>query len=122
MSTAKEKSYEFAKRIVKLSQLLIDARQYAIANQVLRSGTSIGANLEEATGSVSRKEFLVKNAIAFKEAKETHYWLRLICDTGLVEPNLGASLLRDCDELCRMLNSITRSLKQSTPAPDCANP
>ena len=116
-NVVKEKSYNFAKRIVRLAALLNERHHFAIANQVIRSGTSVGANIEEATGSVSTKEFLAKHAVAFKEAKETHYWLRLIIDTDLIEPNLGRSLLTDCDELCRLLNAITKTLREKVDRP-----
>jgi len=78
---------------------------------VLRSGTSIGANVEEALAGQSRKDFVAKMAIASKEARETHYWLRLLTDSELVPKDRVASLERACDELVRLLTSIVKSAR-----------
>ena len=83
-----QKSYAFALRIIKLYMYLKDEKnEYTLSKQVLRSGTSIGANIEEAIGGQSSKDFLAKISIAYKEARETHYWIRLLGDSGFIKPN-----------------------------------
>ena len=105
-----EKSYSFALRIVKMYQYLVKTkREKILANQVLRSGTSIGANVEEAIGAYSSKEFLSKISIAYKEARETKYWLRLLRDANYLEPKQVESLLVDCEEVLKILGSIIRT-------------
>ena len=107
-----EKSELFALRIVKLARYLNDQKkEYVMAKQVLRSGTSIGANLAEAKCAMSDADFLAKNHIAFKECSETAYWLRLLCKSGYISPDYYKSIAKDCNELYRMLSSITRTLK-----------
>lgn len=77
------KSYAFAVRIVKVYQYLCEEKkEYVLSKQLLRSGTSIGANIEEAIGGQSGKDFYAKLTIAYKEARETHYWIRLLTDTN----------------------------------------
>jgi len=111
-SVVRVKSFKFALRIMKLSQYLIDKkRAFVLADQVLSSGTSIGANLEEAYAAVSRKEFIAKNAISYKESRETHYWLRLLKEGEMIEPKLADSLIADCEELCKILSAIIKSTR-----------
>lgn len=105
------KSYEFSIRIVRLHRLLHKERHFELSSQLLRSGTSIGANVEEAIGGVSRKDFSHKLTISYKEARETKYWLRLLRDTGIVDEALANSLLSDCEELLKILFSIIKSTK-----------
>ncbi|HTX87197.1 MAG TPA: four helix bundle protein [Candidatus Nanoarchaeia archaeon] len=101
---ALEKSYKFAIRTVKLYQYLTrEKREYVLSKQVLRSGTSIGSNIEEAVGGFSRKDFLAKISIAYKEARETKYWLRLLSEGGYLEKSFFESIFQDCDELCKIL-------------------
>jgi len=108
----REKSYAFALRMVRLYKYLVEERkEYLLAKQVFRSGTSIGANAEEGIGAQSRKDFLSKIAVSYKEARETHYWLRLLSDAGYLEKKLSESLLSDCDELMRILGSIIKTTK-----------
>ncbi|OQA85478.1 MAG: hypothetical protein BWY31_01879 [Lentisphaerae bacterium ADurb.Bin242] len=115
----REKSYSFALRIVKMYWHLTSAkREFLLAGQVLRSGTSIGANVEEANGAQSSKDFLSKITIAYKEARETHYWLRLLRDAGYLDEKSGDSILVDCEELLRLLGRIkitTRSRLKPQP-------
>ncbi len=117
--SVKEKSYSFALRIVKMYRHLTSAkREFLLAGQVLRSGTSIGANVEEANGAQSSKNFLSKITIAYKEARETHYWLRLLRDAGYLDEKSGSSILVDCEELLRLLGKIkitTRSRLKPQP-------
>jgi four helix bundle protein len=109
------KSYRFAVRIVKMHVFLSKKlREYELSGQLLRSGTSIGANIEEALGGASRKDFANKLNIAYKEARETKYWLRLLRDSEVIESKLAESFLVDCEELLKLLYSIlhtTRSQK-----------
>jgi len=87
------KSYNFALRTIKLYHYLTkNFKKYTLSKQILKSGTSIGANVEEATGGISRKDFTNKLSIAYKEARETHYWLRLLKDTDYLNVKLFVSL------------------------------
>ena len=107
-----QKSYAFAVRIVRLSQFLVREKQaFQLADQIRRSGTSIGSNIEEAIGGQSRKDFISKCSIAHKETRETHYWLRLLRDTDYFENQQANSLLADCQELLKILTAIIRSTK-----------
>jgi four helix bundle protein len=110
-----DKSYNFALRIVKLHlHLSKELRQYDISSQILRSGTSIGANVEEALGGTSRKDFINKLSIAYKEARETHYWLRLLKDSTILESKLAETFLKDSEELLRLLYTIIKSSKENS--------
>ncbi len=80
----REKSYQFALAVIKLYRRVQEQREYVISKQLLRSGTSIGANVEEAIAAESRRDFVHKMALASKEARETVYWLRLLSDSDLV--------------------------------------
>jgi four helix bundle protein len=103
----KEKSKAFALRIIRLYKYLIsNKREYILSKQVLRSGTSIGANIEEAQGAQSKKDFVAKMYIAHKEAKETKYWLELLRDGNILEKEFCVSIVKDCEEICRILASI----------------
>ena len=111
-SVAREKSYAFSLRVVKLYQYLVDKKkEYVLSKQILRSGTSIGANVEEAIGSHSKKEFGAKISIAYKEARETHYWLRLLTDSEYLLKKESESLIADCEELCKILGSTQKTLQ-----------
>lgn len=104
------KSFAFAVRIVKLNKhLRFHHQEYVLSKQVVRSGTSIGANAEEAVGAISKADFSAKISIAYKEARETSYWLRLLRETEYLEPKLFDSLHHDCQELCRILFAILRT-------------
>ncbi|MEI6421990.1 MAG: four helix bundle protein [Lentisphaerota bacterium] len=109
----RDKSYAFALRIVMLYRMLSEEkREFVLSKQVLRSGTSIGANIEEALGGQSGKDFQSKLLIAYKEARETLYWLRLLHDSGYIDDKTFDSLSLDCNELLRLLGSITKSMKE----------
>ncbi|MBL7214962.1 MAG: four helix bundle protein [Phycisphaerae bacterium] len=112
--TVREKSYGFALRIIKLCLWLREKQHYEISAQLLRSGTSIGANIEEATASHSKKEFCHKMAIASKEARETHYWLRLLRDSEMLTDKQTSGLLDKSEELIKMLTSIVKTGRQKT--------
>lgn len=85
-------------------------QEYILSKQLLRSATSIGANVEEALAAQSRPDFHLKMTIAFKEARETHYWLRLLKDSNWMEIDYS-TYLKDSDEIIRILNAITRKTK-----------
>jgi four helix bundle protein len=102
-NVVQKKSYDFALAILKLCHSLADEKKKRIVlNQLIRSGTSIGANVEEAIGGQSRKDFNAKLYIAYKEARETHYWLRLLRDANFVERNTATILLEQCNELLKL--------------------
>lgn len=110
-----EKSYIFAVRIIRLYQYLKkDKNEYELSRQILRSGTSIGSNVEEAVGGSSRKDFAAKLGIAYREARETKFRLRLLYDTDYIEDKLFKSLLNDCEELLRIIGSIQVTLKKNS--------
>ena len=107
----RNKSFEFAVRIVNLSIYLRNfKREYTLSKQILRSGTSIGANIEEATGGISKADFKNKLSIAYKEARETHYWLRLMQRTEYIDNVMYKSLETDCEELKKILYTILKGL------------
>jgi four helix bundle protein len=109
-----DKSYSFALRIVKLYlHLRNEKREYHLSAQIVRAGTSIGANIEEAIGGSSRKDFKAKLDIAYKEARETSYWIKLLRDTNILETELANSLYKDCEELIKLLTAIINKLKLS---------
>lgn len=111
-----QKSFQFSLRIVKLFQHLCQNKvERALSLQVLRSGTSIGANVEEAVGGASRKDFINKLQIAYKEARETRYWLMLFGESNLLEKKLAESLITGCEEILRILTSILNSSKGDNP-------
>ena len=107
-----QKSYSFAVRIVKLYKFLsTEKKKFVLNKQLLRCGTSIGANIEEGIGGQSEKDFYAKLNIAYKEARETHYWLRLMKDTNYLSEEEFISMQNDCDELLRILGSIIKTMK-----------
>ena len=111
-NAVQEKSYAFALRMVRMHQHLTEQRkEFVLSKQVLRSGTSIGANVEEAIGGQSAKDFIAKMSIAYKEARETYYWLRLLRDTGYLGEADSASIITDCDELLKLAGSIIKTMK-----------
>ncbi|HHE38729.1 MAG TPA: four helix bundle protein [Candidatus Cloacimonetes bacterium] len=109
-----EKSYKFAIRIVRLYQYLNrEKKEYHLSVQILKSGTSIGANAEEAIGGFSKNDFIAKLRISYKEAKETHYWIRLLRDTDYLSSKEAGSLLKDCEEILKIIVSILKSSKEN---------
>lgn len=108
------KSFDFAVRIVNLYKLLTGERkEYVISKQILRSGTSIGANVAEAQKAQSKADFNAKMYIALKEANETYYWLRLIFKTEYIRRNEFESLNSDLNEIISIITSITKSVKNN---------
>ena len=111
MSTAGDKSKAFAIRIVKLYRFLCDEKkELVLSRQLLRSGTSIGANLAESECAISRNDFLAKVYIALKETSETQYWLELLYKTDYLSQNQFESLAKDAEELRKMLSATTRTM------------
>ena len=116
--TAKKKSKAFAVRIVRLYRYLCDEKgEYVLSKQLLRSGTSIGANLAEAECAISRKDFLSKVYIALKECVETEYWLELLHETDYLTEQEYQSINTDCEELRKMLSSTTKTLNSTLNSP-----
>ncbi len=114
MNVGLDKSRKFAIRIYNMYKFLCDTkREYILAKQLLRSGTSIGANLSEAQYSVSKKEFLVKVSISLKECAETEFWLDLLKEVNLINKKEYDSIIQDCKELLKLLISITKTTKKS---------
>jgi four helix bundle protein len=110
----KSKSYAFALRVVKLyKHLSITNSEYVLSKQVLRSGTSIGANITEANRAQSKLDFVHKLSIALKEADETEYWLNLLRDSDYITPSQAEALLTDCAELQRMLIASIKTAKRN---------
>ena len=111
-NVVQKKSYAFALRIVKLYRWLCKTKkEFVLAKQILRSGTSIGANVEEAIGGQSEKDFYSKMTIAYKETRETHYWLRLLHDAEFINTNLYQTIIADYKKLLKLIGSITKTMK-----------
>lgn len=107
-----DKSYAFAVKIVKLSRILMDEkREYILSKQLMRSGTAIGALIEEAIGGQTDKDFFAKLTMAYKEARETKYWLRLLTDTGFLQAVEAKDMLDDAEELLRLIGSIQKTIR-----------
>ncbi|MBQ4442322.1 MAG: four helix bundle protein [Bacteroidales bacterium] len=110
-----EKSLAFAKRVAKCYRFLLDKKKETIlSKQILRSGTSIGANIREGLFAQSRKDFISKMNIALKEAGETDYWLEIIYSADYLTEVEYKSLKKDTDELIKMLSSIVKTTKENT--------
>ncbi len=107
-----KKSYAFALRIIKLYKHLCETKkEFTLSKQILRSGTSIGANVEEAIGGQSDKDFVAKLSIAYKETRETHYWLRLLHDSDFMTTKEFDSMTCDCEELLKIETAILNTMK-----------
>jgi four helix bundle protein len=111
-SSVENKSFDFAVSIVKLCRYLADAkREFVLSNQLLRSGTSIGANISEAQQAQSKADFIAKMNIALKEAAESKYWIRLLEATEILSNSITQPLFEECIEIEKMLYSIIRTSK-----------
>jgi four helix bundle protein len=110
-----DKSFKFAIRIIKFYKILIERenKYYPLFKQLLRSGTSIGANITEAQSSPSKKDFINKLNIGLKEANETKYWIELLKETELISEKEYLSVLNDCTELIKLLTSIIKTSKEN---------
>jgi four helix bundle protein len=110
-----KKTFLFALRIIRLYHYLRSKKnEFVLSKQILKSGTSIGANVEEAEGGQSKPDFIYKNQVALKEAKETRYWLKLLQESGYITKEMGNSLLGDCNEIILILNSILITSKKNS--------
>jgi len=103
------KSYDFAKRIVNLYKFLISNNEFILSKQLLRSGTSIGANVVEAQYAISKKEFRNKMSIALKEAVESRFWINLLMDTDFLTYSQAKSLLDDLEEIIKIFVKIVKN-------------
>ncbi len=110
VNVIREKAMNFSVRMYHLNDYLIEKRKYSIADQVFRSGVSIGANIAEAVRAESNSDFVHKYAIAMKEAEETLYWLELAHRVELLDDKLFESLYADCEELIKLGTSITMTM------------
>lgn len=114
MSLTIDKSKVFAVRIVRLYQFLQqEKKEYVLSKQLLRSGTSIGANLAEAECAISRNDYQAKLYIALKETAETLYWLELLRNTGYLTEKQYRSMFHDADELRKLLSASTKTIRES---------
>ena len=108
------KTFAFAIRIVNASKFLKnEKREFILSTQILRSGTSIGANVEEGIGAQSKADFISKFSIAYKEARETSYWLRLLYATDYLSKEMSDSLINDAEELYRIIGKIEITSKRN---------
>jgi four helix bundle protein len=109
-----DKSFALAIRIVNAYKFLKkEKEEYVLSKQLLRSGTSIGANIEEAVGAQSKADFVSKLSIAYKEARETLYWIKLLVATDYLTSKTGHSLINDIDELCKIIGTIQITTKKN---------
>jgi len=112
VNVVQEKSFAFAIRIVNLYKYLCEEKkEYVLSKQVLRCGTSVGANIEEALGGQSDKDFTAKLSIAYKEARETIYWIKLLLRTEFLLQEQADSILQDADEICKIIAQILLTMK-----------
>ena len=110
----KDKSYSFALRIIKAyNHIAAVSKEYVLSKQLLRSGTSIGANIAEANQAQSKLDFISKLGIALKETVETEYWLNLLRDSGYLTAAQAKSLLADCNEIKAILTAAIKTAKRS---------
>ncbi len=111
-SIVRGKSFQFSLKIIVLYKNLLSENEYIISKQLLRCGTSIGANIEEALAGQSKKDFTSKMSISSKEARETKYWLRLLKESDLTNIDVGF-LLNDIEEIIKMLTAIVKTSQQN---------
>lgn len=106
------KTYNFSIQIIRLSKNLISKNEYVLSKQILKSGTSIGANVEEAIGGISKKDFRAKMSISYKEARETHYWLRLLKDTNYITKDEFTEMENELSSILKILFKIIQTSKE----------
>ena len=110
-SDIRSRTFEFSVQIIELYKFLQnEKKEYVLGKQLIRSGTSIGANVEEATAAQSKKDFIAKMSIALKEARETNYWLRLLKRTGYIQKN---ELIKESEEIMNILGAIIRTSRKN---------
>lgn len=119
MSAIQNKSFELAKEIVGIYKILTrEKREYVLSKQLLRSGTSVGANAAEAGAGHTKKDFIFKMNLSYKEAQETLFWLRLLKETGYIDPNRVKYPLELCNEVCKILCAIIKTANNSLQNPE----
>jgi four helix bundle protein len=114
----RDKSFAFAIRVVKIYKYLtLEKSEFVLSKQLLRAGTSIGANIEESLGGQSEKDFLAKMSISYKETRETIYWIKLLQATEYLTEKETKSLLNDANSICRILSKIQLTIKAKSSNP-----
>lgn len=108
-----KKTYSFALKTIQVYFKLKETKEFELSRQLLKSGTSIGANAEEGSAAQSKKDFIAKFSISLKEARETHYWLRLLRDSKLVDFEDAKNLIQECEEIQKIITSILKTSKQN---------
>ncbi|MFK5879559.1 MAG: four helix bundle protein [Flavobacteriaceae bacterium] len=107
-----DKAYAFALQIISVYKELKNENEFVLSKQILSSGTSIGANVNEAISAISKKDFVFKLGISLKEARETKYWLNLLNDSNFISQETFSKSNKDCEELIKILSSIILTTKQ----------
>ncbi|MDP6575499.1 MAG: four helix bundle protein [Candidatus Peribacteraceae bacterium] len=107
------KSFKFALNIIEIYKQLIKEKEFVMSKQLLRSGTSIGANIEEALQAQSKKDFIHKLSIALKEAQETGYWIKLLKESSILDKEKATDLFIQAKELMKMLTAIIKTSKSN---------
>jgi four helix bundle protein len=116
------KSYGFAIRVVELyKRLIYEKKEFALSKQILKSGTSIGSNIEEAIGAQSKKDFIAKLSIAYKETRETNYWIKLLRDTQFIDTKEALLLQTECEEIIKIITKILKTMKEKKTVPQIIN-
>ena len=110
-----QKSYTFAIKIIELYKYLVGTKkEYILSKQLLRSGTSVGANIEEALGGQSKKDFISKLSVAYKEARETKYWLSLLRESKYMTQEELSTAFNDCEEILKIIGKIQKTIKEGS--------
>ena len=118
-----ERTFDFALLVVDAYRFLVHKKEFVLSKQFLRAGTSIGANVSEAQAAQSRNDFISKMSIASKEARETHYWIRLLKQSGYFKGHKKLGLLeKDISSIMRILTSIVKTTRENNPKPNTQNP
>jgi four helix bundle protein len=113
-----QKSFKFGVEIIGICKELKEKKKESvISSQLLRAGMSVGANIEEGLGCQTKKDFYFRFTIAYKEARESMYWLNLVRESGLSQHEKMIPIIRDCDEILRILGSILKTLRNNPPEP-----
>lgn len=110
-----KKAYSFSVEIIKTYKFLIKDKEFVLSKQLLRSGTSIGANIAESNEAISKNDFSAKRSILYKECLETNYWLSLLKDTEYIEEQIHLNLFEKADELAKILFSILKTTRINPP-------
>ena len=113
-SIVQDKSIAFAGRIIKLHEFLVkEKKEFHISKQIYKSGTSIGANITEALKGQSKKDFIAKMYIAYKEAGETEFWIKSLLNAGHINDTQSKSILADCEEIIKILTKVIKTSKEN---------